>query len=199
MFQQIAAGEKPMGRVLRPTGPAVTGRDGLLTDEITRMAGLSADERAGIDQLLKNTRKQYDDLLGRHATASVSTDGKIEVRADPFVDEGRQLCDLLERSIKQRLGNERAAQFMSVAGDGVERAFGNFGASVRLLQIFRTPPDEESLESRITVFETDQYGTGTLFRGRTFNNVAALVSQYPTITDKIPSHALRALEPQTEP
>jgi len=195
MFQQIAAGEKPVGHVARPIGPTVIGRDGLLTDEIARLTGLSADERAGMNQLLKNTRNQYNALLGRHATASVSTDGKIEVRAEPFVDEGRQLYDWLESSIKQTLGNEKAAQFMGVAGDNVEHAFGNFGASVRTLQISREPPDDENTVSRILVMEIDRYGGGMSVRSMTFKNVTAFADQFPTIIDKIPSHALRALEP----
>lgn len=132
--------------------------DGTLNEGFIELYNLSSYEVEELGSLLAKSEEAIAKVTKQHANVSVSNDGGIEVKVEPFLKEGSEIYDQLFTGFEAVLGNERYNSMIGLVGEQIEREFDRFGAYERKISISKQ--QSENGDTALSVKDTQEWGEG---------------------------------------
>ena len=133
-------------------GIAVFDEDYKLSKEVAEALGLTDKEYGMVNQTLRNTLGEIDDLREKNVEVRQKSDSQLFMKIRSFGEEGAEVQASMEDNLRQQLGDERYASFMLMSGDALSDEYFQFGKAYQTIS-FNLYESQNDGASRIRIVD----------------------------------------------
>ena len=139
-------------KILKKKGLAVFDEDYKLSKEVAEALGLTDKEYGMVNQTLRDTLGEIDDLREKNVEVRQKSDSQLFMKIRSCGEEGAEVQASMEDNLRQQLGDERYASFMLMSGDALSDEYFQFGKAYQTIS-FNLYESKNDGASRIRIVD----------------------------------------------